>query len=72
MRMYAVYDRPSDYPKEVVVRGFTIGKGVVIPDEKLFLKDKDIAAVFREMATLNMVFVSCDPHDDENIIGVYL
>ncbi len=72
MKIYTVYDRPTDFPKDVVVRCFTIAGGNVIPDEEIFFKHKDIEFVFRSMRKLNLVWIPRDPHDDEKIMGVYL
>lgn len=72
MKIYTVYDRPKDCPKEVVVRCFTITNGDVIPDEEILFKHTDIEFIFQLMSKLNLVWIPRDPHDDEKIIGVYL
>ncbi len=72
MKIYTVYDKPTDYPEEYVVRVYRIINGEVVADKELFMRNKNINDLYREMAKLKLAFLPPDADDDKKIIGIYI
>jgi len=74
LRMYTVYDHPTDYPDEYVVRGCSIlpGRDEPMHDAELFGRGATLEAVRGPLAALGLVCLARHPDDDPKIVEVWL
>jgi len=71
MTIFAVYDKPKDYPDKVVVREFFICKGVAIMKEIVY-KGDTVEEVKRVFDRKGFAFLDRSPGDDKVLVGTYI
>lgn len=72
MPMWAVYERPRDFPDEIVCRRWTVQAGSVVPDPDIFLRSRSIAEIERQLAAQGRVQIP-NPRDQEpQIVSVWI
>jgi hypothetical protein len=68
-KIYTVYDHPTDYPDEYVVRTWNTGDEThPVPDTELFLRDKNLEKIRLELASMGLTCLEKDGDDDEKIV----
>lgn len=69
---YAVYDHPTDYPDEFVVRKWFIDKtGGIVPDEQLFLQSKNLGDIQSKLKDIGLYRMPRFSDDDPVIVEVW-
>ena len=70
LRIYQIYDRPADYPRHFVVRGFTIVRGQLepVPDAEPWSVCADLAEARRSLPAGVGARLSRDPSDPPSIV----
>jgi hypothetical protein len=71
LRMYAIFDSPRDFPGFFVVRGWTIGEGILVPDDKETAKVSTIEEA-REAIPDGLVQIEKSPFDDPAMAEVWI
>ena len=72
LRMYVVYDHPSDYPEFYVVRRHVAGRGGLRVDPTPMFVTDDLAKVREGMKRLGLHCLKRHPSDDPVIIETWL
>lgn len=73
LRMYTVYNSPSDYPGQFVVRGCSVlAGGEIRHDPELFLACTHYIDIKAEMMARGLVKIVRDPSDDPCIVETWL
>jgi hypothetical protein len=70
LEMFVVYERPKDYPDKFVLRRWAIGRGAAQGTE-WFVLGETIEEV-RAHVPLHCVRIGRDPHDEPQIVEVWL
>lgn len=73
LRMWTLYERPSDHPHHWVLRGATVVPGGFVQDATAYLfhrREKAEAWMAQEYPGLS--FIGRSPDDDPVIVGVFL
>ena len=72
-KIYTVYDHPTDYPDDYVVRTwYTEDKTEPTPNTELFIKDKSIEVVREKLSSMGLVCIDREKYDDEKILETWL
>lgn len=71
MWIYTVYDHPTDYPDEFVIRRFKIEDRSVAVESNLFARGRTLEEVRAQLPS-NLVNLRRTAGDDEKIVEVWL
>jgi hypothetical protein len=72
MKIYALYDHPTDYPDYYVVRGYTAEGGEPVPDAEPLIITKDLDKVYAEMNRLGVHSLGRAYEIDPKIIDTFV
>ena len=69
LRMFTIFDRPTDYPRHFVVRAFTIAVGGPVPNDRVQLADSLDEA--RALIPEGLACMTRSPEDDPVIVETW-
>lgn len=68
-KVYTVYDHPTDYPDEFVVRTWNTGDMTEpVPETTLFMQADNIDVIREKLLSMGLVCIDKDGDDDEKIV----
>jgi hypothetical protein len=70
--LYVVFDHPSDYPDEFVVRRTLVSSGVAVPDSELWARAPTLAAVRLFIPSTHKYRLPPDASDDDTIAETWI
>lgn len=72
MENYVLYEKPSDFPTEYVVRKWIIGKDEIIPSPGIIVKSTRLEDIHNHMEPMQLFFLVRSLEDDPCIMGVWI
>lgn len=70
--MFVVYERPTDYPEDFVIRRFRVGSGLEILADRTPLFVGPTLKAARRAVPPHCIRLERDPSDDPKIVEVWL
>jgi hypothetical protein len=74
MYTYTIYDHPSEFPNDFVVRRFTIVRTspIPVPDETIFYKSHDLKEIRMKMYRMGLTRIVRDPSDPPRVLETWI
>lgn len=74
MNIFTVYDKPTDFPEEFVVRRFEVDSSSSLLGEpkEVVLKSKDVTEIRKHLSELGLFRLNRHAKDDPNIVETWI
>jgi hypothetical protein len=71
-KVYTVYNHPTDYPDDYVVRTWSSADGKPTPDLELFMQNKDLNVIREKLQSMGLFRIDEDGSEDGVILESWI